>query len=249
MLYVIKFIYHFFLPPGIFVILLFILAAWTYKNRRRAAVLIMITATCLYIISTSFVGNTLIRSLEKCYGLPDKITADVIVMLGGGATLDTPNIEGKGHLSGSASNRLLTAVRLYKKTGLPVIIAGGQVYKNSGNEAQIAKRYMVDLGVNPDKIIIENKSRNTTENAKNTARVMNEYNYEKVSLVTSAFHMRRAVINFQKVGVTVQPYPTDYKSSIKLALYPNNFVPCHDGIYKSGLAAKEYLGILYLSLF
>ena len=68
------------------------------------------------------------RSLEGRFIPPSEVSGDVVIMLGGGATLDTPDVTGKGQLSSHASNRLLTVALLQKKLNVPIILAGGQVY-------------------------------------------------------------------------------------------------------------------------
>jgi len=65
------------------------------------------------------VCDSLIWSLEKKYQPPSELNGDVIIMLGGGAFADTPNVNGKGHLSSIAANRLLTCVQLYYKLDVP----------------------------------------------------------------------------------------------------------------------------------
>ncbi|MFA5384743.1 MAG: hypothetical protein WC364_08795 [Eubacteriales bacterium] len=67
--------------------------------------------------------------MESKYRPPAEINGDVLVMFGNGVTLDTPDLNGPGHLSGSAANRLLTAARLYYITKLPIILSGGRVFK------------------------------------------------------------------------------------------------------------------------
>lgn len=165
-------------------------------------------------------------------------------MLGGGATLDTPNFDDKGQIYSEAANRLLTVLRLYQKTNLPILLSGGQVYSDSGNEAEIAKRELLSLGVPESKIILENKSINTEENAKFTKILLNKYGLHHPVLVTSAYHMERAVLNFKKYNIDVQPYPTDYQTSRKLSLYVNQFTPSINELTFS--AAKEYIGIFSL---
>jgi len=59
-------------------------------------------------------------------------------MLGGGAFADTPNVNGKGHLSSIAANRLLTCVQLYYKLDVPIIISGGQIPGHTTSEGEIA---------------------------------------------------------------------------------------------------------------
>ena len=243
MLFLIKFIYKtFFLPPGVFIVFLAVFAVWLHSREKRAARVLLFVTALFYLLSTDLVGDSLIRSLEKIHPQPSAVEGDVLVMLGGGATLDTPDIDGPGNLYGSAANRLLVTARLQRRTGLPVIISSGQSYSDSGNEPEIAKRQLVGLGVPPYKIITEEKSRNTSENAQFTKQVLDLNGYKRPVLITSAFHMKRSVRNFKNMGVDVQPFPADYYTSVRPYIYPGKFVPSSDGLAKSSIAIKEYLG-------
>lgn len=244
MAYIIKFIYGFVLPPGIFVVFLLIVGILLYRREKTIAKLLLIIAFLFYVCIIPLTGKVLIQSLEQRYNPPSQIKGDVIVMLGGGATLDTPNFDDKGQIYSEAANRLLTVLRLYQKTNLPILLSGGQVYSDSGNEAEIAKRELLSLGVPESKIILENKSINTEENAKFTKILLNKYGLHHPVLVTSAYHMERAVLNFKKYNIDVQPYPTDYQTSRKLSLYVNQFTPSINELTFS--AAKEYIGIFSL---
>ncbi|MTI80450.1 MAG: YdcF family protein [Firmicutes bacterium] len=247
MLYFIKFIYTtFFLPPGIFIVLLALLSFWLFKRERKAAIALAVITFSFYIFSTPFVGETLMRTLEARYQPPTTIKGDVIVMLGGGSTAGNPDLNGKGHLSGSAANRLLTTAKLQKKTDLPVIFTGGQVYSYSANESEIAKRQLISLGIPKNKIIIETESRNTTENAIYTNEILKEHDFNQPILVTSAFHMERSVRNFSNEGIDVTPYPTDYFADAKQAFSVNKFIPTSGGITNTSIVFKEYLGIAAL---
>ena len=242
MSYLIKFIYHFFLPPGIFVVILVLLGLLLFRKEKLYAKLLFVTAFLFYVCLIPITGQFLIRILENQYTPPTEIQGDVIVILGGGATLDTPDINGKGQLSGSAANRLLTGVRLYNKTHLPIIFSGGQVFPDTGNEAEIAKRQLISLGVPKDKIFLDNRSINTEENGEFTKTILKKNGWRNPLLVTSAFHMERSVRIFKSNHIQVVPYPTDYQSSKKIALYFNQFTPSSGEL--TFIAAKEYLGIL-----
>ncbi|MBQ7629039.1 MAG: YdcF family protein, partial [Selenomonadaceae bacterium] len=113
----------------------------------------------------------------------------------------------------SPSSRLLTAVRLQKILDVPILLSGGQVYADSGAEALIAERVLKSLGVSDEKILTETKSVNTTQNAVYSAEILREKNFKRPLLVTSAFHMKRAVLNFSRQNFEVIPYPTDYTVS------------------------------------
>ena len=250
MIYLIKFIYNtFILPPGIFIFLLFAVSGLLFRRDKKIASALILITFCLYITSTSYVSDLLILSLENRYHPPAKINGDVIIMLGGGATLDTPDIDGLGQLTGSAANRLLTTARLHIQTDLPIILSGSEGYKDSGNEVEIAKRQLLALGIPANKIIIENKSRNTQENALYTKKQLDMYKYKRPILVTSAFHMERSVRNFEKLGINIQPYPTDYQTSIKQTLSFNKFIPTYVGLSNTSITIKEYLGIAALGVF
>ena len=185
MVYFLKFGASWVLPPGIFIVIFFALAWYAWRRRERR--------------------------LAACYLPPAEPKGDVIIMLGGGAMPDSPDVDGVGALCSSPANRLLTAVRLQRKLGVPILLSGGQVYEDTGAEAKIARRMLIDLGVPEDQILVETRSINTTQNARYSAEILREHSFTQPILVTSAFHMKRAVLNFEKQGIDVVPYPADYQ--------------------------------------
>ena len=76
------------------------------------------------------------------------------------------------------------AAELYRKTGLSIIVTGGQVYADSGNEAHIAKRELMLLGVPEEKILIEDQSLNTRQNALYTGEIIRDHGWNRPILVT-----------------------------------------------------------------
>lgn len=241
----VKFFYTtFLLPPGIFILILGIFCITLFKKHRKPALVLTVFTLLLYLASTVGFANWLIRSLEQKYHPPEMVKGDMIIMLGGGATLDTPNLSGKGHLSGPAANRLLACIQLYHKLKVPIIVSGGQVYTNTGREADIARRILLDAGVPPDMILVEDKSRNTVENARYVKKILDRYNCYNPILVTSAFHMDRAVRAFTKVRVGVIPYPTDYHTNVRTRFTWRMLTPSAGALNNVSLAVKEYLGII-----
>ena len=232
------------LPPGLFILLLLGLVFWIWKKNRGPALVLFGVTLLLYLSMTSLVSETLIGSLERQYQQPDTLQGDVIVVLGGGASSGTPDIDGEGNLYGHAANRLITAVRLHRESGLPILFTGGQVFSDSGNEADIATRQLLALGIPEDKILAENQSLNTKQNAINTTVVMEANGLHRPILVTSGFHITRAMQHFKNAGVTPQAYPTDYIASAEFSLRTSKFTPSPGAISTTGLALKEYLGIL-----
>lgn len=201
------------MPPGLFIILLIILTIYLTKISVRAAVIVGAGTLIFYLMCTGLVAEKFMGSLEREYLPPERIEetgADVIVLLGGGAIRDVRDVDGSGTLCASPASRLLTAVRLQKILNIPILLSGGQVYEDSASEALISERVLKSLGVPAEKILIETKSVNTTQNAIYSAEILREKNLTRPILVTSAFHMKRAVLNFSRQGFEVIPYPTDF---------------------------------------
>jgi len=245
LIYFIKFLYSTFLfPPGIIIIALVLLCLYLYRRHFGLAKILILVTLVFYLTTIPLVGDQLIGSLEGRYQPPNDVRGDVIIMLGGGATLDTPNVNGLGHLSGFAANRLLTCAQLYHKLNLPIIVSGGKVLETTGSEADIAKVILMGLGVPGDKVIIENQSLNTTENAVFTKKLIQQYNFSQPILVTSAFHMKRSVLQFEKVNLLVIPYPTDYQTNLQSKFQPHQLWPNATALLNVSLALKEYVGIL-----
>ena len=244
MIYLLKNIASLLLPPGIFFVLLASLIFILWKQNKKIAKALAVVTLVFYFCSTGLVAESLVRSLESRYIPPSEVSGDVVIMLGGGATVDTPDVTGKGQLSSHASNRLLTTALLQKKLNVPIILAGGQVYADSGAEAVIAKRILIGLGIAENKIFIDDKSLNTKQNAENVGKIINEQNFSKPILVTSAFHMERSVLNFHKAGLAVLPYPADYMANINGGeFYFAKILPSSGALDGTVIVCREWLGI------
>ena len=87
------------------------------------------------------------------------------------------------------------------------------MFEDSGSEAETARRNLLGLGVPDQDIILETESRTTGENAKYTALFLKERGFKRPLLVTSAYHMQRSVLNFEKYGVPVTPFPAGYRTN------------------------------------
>lgn len=242
MIYLLKFGASFILPPGIFFLGFIILSILLWRRKEHALARAFIGLTVVfYLLSTSFVADSLLGDLERVYDPSADPQGDVIIMLGGGATKDTPDLDGTGGLSGSAANRLMTAVRLYNRLHVPILVSGGQVYADSGREAVIAKRMLLSLGVKESDILVEDQSLNTRENAKFSQEILKKNLLVKPILVTSAFHMERSVLNFQKENVAVQPFPTDYMVNREHAFHYNKLSPSAWALQANTMVLQEKL--------
>lgn len=252
MLYLNKFIALWLLPPGLFILILLGLACWLYKQKSKTTSwFCFIFAFLLYLLSTNAVGRLLLQPLEYAY-TPKPTSVDAIIVLGGGATPNTPDVSGPGNVGPCAANRLLTALQLHKQSQKPIIFTGGQVFADSGNEGEITQRILQSTGVKASHIIIENKARNTTENALYTLKLAQTNGWQKVYLVTSAFHMPRSMMNFQRIyakeNIELIPYPCDYFTAPESPATFFSWLPQFSGLEMSHLALHEYLGMLALKI-
>ncbi|UKS24366.1 YdcF family protein [Paenibacillus sp. HWE-109] len=246
MLYLIKIAYTLIFPPGIIILLLLCIAIWLQQKKEYISTLLVgLAAVLLAVCSMPSFSNALLNSIESRYSPPAQVSGDVLVMLTGGATLDTadPLTHGEGYLTANTAARVLTVAELYRSTKLPILLSGGQVFSDTGNESQIAKRHLLALGIPETAIYMDDTSRNTEENAQHTLALLTKNGWKQPVLITSAFHMARSVKQFQKLKMAVIPYPTDYISQQKQELTFSKFVPSSSGLAVTGIALKEFLGL------
>ena len=245
MLYIIKWFYAWLLPPGLFLLVAFAMLFFSYKTKKK--VWLIVPLLVIYMLSIRPVSDSLIKPLENCYPQPDVSelnSARAIVLLGGGSCGGVKDFDGEGQVSAGAANRVLMSLRLHKALHLPIVLSGGQVFAYSANEADIEYRVLKACGVEERYLIKDAQSRNTAENAKYTKQICAQRNFGKVILVTSAYHMPRSVMLFEREGMDVIPYPTDYQTDKETVLDAFAFVPNSGNLRDTAVAMKEYLGIV-----
>lgn len=244
-----KILTPFFLPPGIFIMFLmgYGLFLLLFK-KRKIGIINIATGLCFWVLSTTPFSNYLIENLESEFLLPQTVTGDVIVLLGGGIIDGVPDFSGEGVPTNEMLARIVTAVRLQKKLNIPIIITGGKVYENASAEAPIVRRFLIDLGIEDTKLISEEKSRDTYENAAYTKRICEEYNFKQPILITSAYHMKRAVASFKKVGIDVTSYSANFYAFGHADYSFYSFLPQSGSLLMTASAIHEYLGILFYRL-
>lgn len=195
------------------------------------------------------IGNVLVLPLEARFpSVPDeqlKSRNDItgIIMLGGFE--DGWVTAGRGPLMvNEAAERLTETVRLARLlNGTKVIFTGGVGRLVGGAEASgPVGSYLQDVGIEKERILTEGVSRNTFENAKLTRDLVSPSLGETWLLVTSAYHMPRAIGVFRKVGFDVLAYPVDFQTrGSGDMLIPFTSIP--DGLKRSDLAVKEWIGL------
>ncbi|MEP0367165.1 MAG: YdcF family protein [Cyclobacteriaceae bacterium] len=150
------------------------------------------------------------------------------------------------HFSDGA-DRMTEAIDLYKIGNVrKILISGGSgtlLYDEI--ESNKLKEFAITCGVKSNDVIVEAESRNTYENAFYSKKALEQRDYldRELLLITSAFHMPRAMRCFDKQGLSITPFPVDYRSS-KMSLDPALLVPSARALDNWTLLFNEWIGIL-----
>ena len=232
--------------PGIFIFFLVITGFYGFIKRIKVLKLNFLAAVILYCISISFFSNSIIGLIEKDVIYKGKPELDAIILLGGGIVEGVSDISGTGIPSYDMSVRTMDAFRLYKRYNLPIIISGGSISEQK--EADVVKRILLDIGVKPDKIITEDKSRDTVENALFVKDIFREKKFRKGLLITSGYHLRRSELLFKAVGLDIYPHSSGLLSAKKKAYFLYDFLPNIGELKKSAIFLKESIGLCFYFL-
>ena len=244
-----KILTPFLLPPGIFIVfLIYSGIRLLFKRQWNGGVVNCLAGIFIWTLSISPVANAIITGLESNIEIPKNPQGDVIILLGGGSNTGSSDLSGVGSPTGDALARIVTAVRLQNRLNIPVIVSSGQVYKNKPSDAPIIKRFLVDLGVPSNKIILEDKSRDTIENARYAGEICKKMEFKKPILVTSAYHMKRSVLSFKRVDIEVTPLPADFKTWKGMKYGWEDYLPSVSSLGDTGRAVHEYMGLLFYKL-
>ena len=245
-----KTITPFILPPGIFILVIILVSlVMVCRKRWKLGLANLIVGLMLWALSTVPLANFLIHGLESDYSIPANPSGDVIILLGGGMVEGVPDLTGTSTPSPSTMGRIVTAVRLYRRLGLPIIVTGGRVYDDADSAvATIAKRFLMDLGVPERLITVEDRARDTAQNARLTSAICRQEGFSKPILLTAAYHLTRARMAFDAAGMQVTPIPAYFLGSRNIPNTWRHLLPRAATLHTSANALHEYIGILYYRL-
>lgn len=189
------------------------------------------------------VAQRLIVPLEREYPVPaSDIRAQAAVVLAGTVDLARSSLERVEFYD--RPERIIEGAKLVREGRARwLVISGGSgdPFLPEASEAEFLAAFARQLGVDPGAILLQKTSRTTHEDAQETARLLRERGIDRFFLVTSAFHLPRAVGCFRKVGLEPIPYPVDYRAT-PVRLTPMHYVPQVWALQLSTLAVHEYLG-------
>jgi uncharacterized SAM-binding protein YcdF (DUF218 family) len=233
-------------PPGVVVILAALGLLLQRRWRYLGSALLWTSVAILLILSMPITGNALLGALEKSVVAltSDNIRApsvDAIVVLGGGRDADQPQYDGDT-VSSFTLERLRYAARLQRATNLPILVSGGTVFGERAPEAELMRQTLArDFQV--PVTWIEDRSRNTLENAVYSGAILAAAGKKKVWLVTDAWHMPRALWAFHHADIGAVAAPTGFTRTGERTLL--DFLPSSRGLYLSSLALHERLGLTW----
>lgn len=221
-----------------------LVAGFFRTTKTRTGLLIAAILLQFFTLFTT-TGALLVGSLEKRFQRPVLDTPPACaIILGGGFDGVVTKVRGNTEL-GSAGDRFVEGLRLAQVYPLMrLVITGGDptLDHSSEGDADIAKRFYSDMGIDPDRLLLEPQSRNTIENAELTAPLLKANGLTSCLLVTSAYHMPRSIGLFRKAGMTVIPWPVDYHTTGDERFGLNTF-ELMSNAQLLNIALHEYIGL------
>lgn len=245
--YLSKIVWFFFQPSSALLVLALIGSALLFTRWWRLGRFTVAAALILMAVAgLSPLGQALILPLEERFPqLADNAPApDGIIVLGGAFDTVVSPARGVATLNEAAERltALVTLARRYPQAQLVFSGGSGQVFFAGAPEAEIARLMLSEAGLDPDRLVLEGQSRNTFQNALLTKGVLRPKASERWLLVTSAYHMPRAIGCFRRVGFPVTAYPVDYRTRGAADLI-RPFDKVSEGLRRVDLATREWVGL------
>lgn len=212
--------------------------------RRRRAIGIAALAVLL-VFSSHYVANALWWSLEHSArsSYRDGEAYDVVVLLGGVGDERVMAITGEPAYNDNVE-RLIATHRLLRDGHARFAIVSGGVRDESlaaFNEASMLAGTLRDWGIAEDRVIIEDKAKNTRDNAVLSAKIIQDRDFRRVLVVTSAFHVPRSIECFRAVGIDADFLPVDYRAH-PVVLDARDLLPRAEELFHSSAALREVFG-------
>lgn len=234
-------------PINLIGILVFLGIACAFLRLRRLGLFLSASALLVLAVGAwTSTGALLLHPLEDHFSRPNPPPDNVagIVVLGGGFE-GSVNLARGGYDLNASGDRLVEAAvlaRRYPQARVVVTGGNGSLVLEGEGDGDTAPRLLTALGVAHERLVLENQSRNTHENALFTRRMVEPQAGETWLLVTSAFHMPRSVGLFRKAGFDVVPWPVDYRTAGNEVLGPAQD-NVSDSLQNLTIAIREWLGL------
>ncbi|MET0173371.1 MAG: YdcF family protein [Agrobacterium vaccinii] len=217
------------------------------RFRKMGGALSLCAASLLFVTLYTTAGSVALQVLEDHVRKPQADPADLscIIVLGGAFETLVTTSRGGVEFNQAAERFVETARLALKYPQAKVLISGGDGSISGAyeGEANASERFFSAFGIAPERLIKENTSRNTLENARNTAGMLRDNGLSDCLLITSAFHMPRSLGLFRAVGLSVTAWPVDYRTT-GIETLGFDFTQPSLNAQQTATAAREWLGLV-----
>lgn len=185
---------------------------------RRATAMLWAGLVLLGLLGFRALPDALLRPLENRYPIPTAATLEqhvgIIVLGGAFEHAESYQAHGQVPLNAAAERLTLPLTLLHTHPHWPLLFTGGEgsLLKTGIKETALAAVFYKEQGIDSSRIWLEDQARTTRENAQYTAAMLGQRCAQPWLLVTSAWHMPRAMQEFEAVGCKVTPYPVDFRT-------------------------------------
>lgn len=214
--------------------------------RRTGLALSALGGAILFVTLYTTTGSFILQGLEARFPKPaaDPQTVSCMIVLGGSFETEVTTTRG-GIEMNQAADRFIEALRLARRFPQSAILVSGGDGSLSGvyeGDAVASERFFETFGIPADRLVRETQSRTTSENVANSRAILAERGLGNCLLITSAFHMPRAVGLFRAAGIPVTPWPTDYRTSGEVGLGLDFTQPTLNA-QQTATAVREWIGL------
>lgn len=239
------------LPPGNLLLLLVVIIFLWRRHRVLLCTLLALGLAQVIIFSLPATANWLMSTLEKQYPPQAALWAQqplpqAIVVLGAGRNRGATEYGGES-TSISGIERLRYAALLHRKTGLPILVSGGEPLPGLRSEAELMRDVLEEEFRVPVRWL-ETDSHTTWQNAELSNRILQNAGIRSAWLVTQAWHMPRSLFVFQDRGIDYLPAAVSFGSVIPWSDLYMNWVPQPSALTRSMIALHEWIGLLWYKI-
>lgn len=232
------------LLPPLSLLISCVLGLYLLKRRRRLGkALIGFSLVVLWLLATPFIAGALLDMLKPPYRGLDGTEADAIVILGGGRYNDTLEYAGDS-LGRLTLERARYGAWLARKLNKPLLVTGGS--PDGGRPEGQLLRETLEREFDVRVRWVDDRAENTRDNARFSAALLREDGIQHIYLVSHAWHLARAIPEFEREGLRVIPAGTGYSAGSGPQLL--DFLPSAKGLYDSSLAMHEGIGLIWYRL-
>lgn len=233
------------LRPEVWILTLIAVAAWKRSRPMAIAAAVLFYALSTRPLRDLFVApleNAPVPNAERARGFEPR----AVVVLGGGAAVDpatrSPTIYGTKTLDRTVCGIALARAFASTSGELTLVLSGGAAdpYGHAPEESPAMRMVALSLGFPEDRIVVDDRSRNTAENAARVRELLSEG--DRILLATSAIHLPRATRRFRAAGLLPLGAPCD-RIVTKKRWDPNDFIPRAYRLQHVSEAIHEWIGL------